>query len=39
MVGIKYSLNARVKSYLGENCQSRRAAPSSTSAGQESTIR
>ena len=38
IVGIRYSENARAKSYAGEYPQSRRAALSSTSAGQESTI-
>src|SRR4029077_14423886 len=38
IVGIKYSLNARPKSYRGEKFQSLRAAESSTSAGHVSTI-
>lgn len=38
MVGIRYSPKADTMSYLGAWPQSRRAAPSSTSAGHESTI-
>src|SRR4030095_10687963 len=36
--GMRYFSNAELKSYTGANPQSRRAAPSSTSSGQESTI-
>ena len=39
IVGIRYSLNARSKSYAGLNPQSVRAAESSRSAGHESTMR
>src|SRR5919197_2394219 len=38
IVGIKYSWNARSKSYVGAKPQSARAAESSTSAGHESTM-
>ena len=38
MVGIRYSRNARSKSYAGSKPQSARAAESSTSAGHESTM-